>query len=306
MTSSATLHTGGWVAIQRNRTSGAGQHYEPITALISELRRLGIVPRLFSQRAELDAAISSGRWGAPRAVVAAGGDGTVLDLLNRHPLVPVAILPLGTENLLAREFGIPRRDGRFVARMIAAGRQQTIDLGQIGDLRFAIMASCGFDAAVLQVAHYRRTGHIRHRHYLRPLVDRWWNYRYPPVRVFLDDAAEPIVGSMVVVANLSRYALGLPLVSGARSDDGLLDVRVFSHRSRFQLLTELGNVLLKAFRAGGVTPIRAARVRIEADEPLPIQVDGDPAGQTPVVIDILPQAATLVVPESSKDDSPHL
>ena len=63
-----------------------------------------------------------------RGLVAAGGDGTVADLVNRFPDVPLAILPLGTENLLARHVGIAC-DGRLVAEMIARGETRRIDLG---------------------------------------------------------------------------------------------------------------------------------------------------------------------------------
>lgn len=293
MTAPAVSAACGWVAIQRNRTSGAGRQYRPIVELMSELRQQSIVPRLYSSREELDAAVRNSTVGPPKAIVAAGGDGTVLDIVNRHPRLPVAILPLGTENLLARELAIPYRDGRFVARMIAGGRRRVIDLGAVGSLRFAIMASCGFDAAVLHAAHASRPEHITRGHYVRPLLGVWRTYQYPEFRVYLDEDPSPLFGNMVVVANLSRYACGLPLVPDAISDDGLLDVRLFSHRDRFQFLRELGNVLLRSARA---EIRRAARVRIESDVPSPVQADGDPIGRTPVEITVQPRAATLVIP----------
>jgi diacylglycerol kinase family enzyme len=234
---------------------------------------------------------------SPVAIVAAGGDGTVLDLINRHPLVPIAVLPLGTENLLARQLDIPHRDGRFVARMIAAGRTTRFDLGTIGARRFAIMASCGFDATVLAAAHAARTGHITRRHYIAPTLRTLRCYRFPELRVYLDDETQPRVGSMVVVANMSQYAARLPLVRGADPTDGQLDVRIFTHHSTFQLLRDLSTVVLRR-RGAGLNPLRATRVRIESDAPLPLQADGDPAGTTPVEIGIIAQAATLIIPDA--------
>lgn len=285
-----------WVAIQRNRISGAGRQFEPVCDLITELRRASIQPRLFSRRDALDFAVRDPQRPPPIAIVAAGGDGTILDLLNRHPQVPIAILPLGTENLCARQLGIPRRDGRFVARMIAAGRTTQFDLGTIGERRFAIMASCGFDSAVLAAAHAARTGHITRRHYFAPTLHTLRAYRYPSLRVYLDDAPEPRIGAMVVVANMSQYAARLPLVPGADPTDGRLDVRVFTHRSTFQLFRDLSTVFLPRWTPTGGVIVRATRVRIESDTPLPLQADGDPAGTTPVDIGIAPHAATLVAP----------
>src|ERR1700684_2684450 len=115
-----------WVAVQRNPSSGDGLKRAEILALCSELRRYGIRPHLFSRRDRLAERLDrpDGRNGLV-CLVAAGGDGTVSDLINRFPDVPLAILPLGTENLLARHLGIPC-DGRAVAEMIAQGSTRRI------------------------------------------------------------------------------------------------------------------------------------------------------------------------------------
>lgn len=286
-----------WVAIQRNRRSGAGRQYQALTALIRELRRQQWQPRLFSSRAELDAAVWQRVEHPPRAIVAAGGDGTMLDLLSRHPRLPVAILPLGTENLLARYYGIPPRDGAAVARMIVAGRTTQMDLGVAGDRRFSVLVSCGFDAEVIRRMHEARRGPITRLHYFAPLVQALASYNYPEVRVYVDDATEPLVGGMVVAANLPRYALHLPLVPTAVPDDGLFDVRIFPHRSVPGMMTDILRVVLRWFRgAEDGQCVRGRRVRIESDRPAPVEVDGDPLGTTPVELRIEPSAATLYVP----------
>ena len=85
-------------------------------------------------------------------IVAAGGDGTIADVFNRHPGVRLAILPLGTENLVARFLGISE-SGVEVARLIARGEVRVLDLCQMGRRRFALMAIAGFDADVVQRLH---------------------------------------------------------------------------------------------------------------------------------------------------------
>lgn len=285
-----------WVAIQRNPMSGSGRR-RPLLDFIAALRRAGIRPRLYSDRKRLDDAL---RDPAQRenllAVVAAGGDGTVLDLINRHPSVPVGILPLGTENLLARQFGIPR-DGARAAEIIVHGRRQTLDLGRIGTRRFAIMASCGFDADVIHRAHARRSGHITRLHYLQPIWSTMRAYPHPEIRVYADDAASPITGRLVIVANLPAYALRLRLAPTARGDDGHFDVRIFQHGSTYDMLRYLGMVARGGQECSPeVVCLTALRVRLESDVPVPIQADGDPAGGTPCDVTIDPAAAQLIVP----------
>ena len=92
-----------WVAIQRNPTSGTGTRRGVLLELIRELKRRGIRPRLFASRERMQAKLAD-----PAArehlvcVLAAGGDGTIGDVVNRYPGLPLATLPLGTENLLAK------------------------------------------------------------------------------------------------------------------------------------------------------------------------------------------------------------
>jgi diacylglycerol kinase (ATP) len=298
MTGGHASHSAGdWVAIQRNRRSGAGGQYRAVTDLIRELRRLGITPRLYSSRELLDRDIELHGRDRLRGIVAAGGDGTILDLIHRHPNLPIAPLPLGTENLVAKHFGIPRRDGRFVARMIAAGRTKRIDLGRVGDRRFCIMVSCGFDAEVIHRAHAARSGHITRLHYLRPILATLMKRSLPVVRVYLDGQPDPVEGTLAVVANMARYALGLDVAATAEPSDGLLHVRIFDHRSLFQILRDFTNVWLgRQERVDTVFRATARRVRLVSDGIVPVQSDGDPCGTLPTEVTIEPLAATLIVP----------
>jgi diacylglycerol kinase family enzyme len=286
-----------WVAIQRNPLSGSGRR-RPLLEFMASLRRRGLRPRLYSDRGRLDRALSNPELRPMlHGVVAAGGDGTVLDLINRHPGVPVGILPLGTENLLARQFRIPR-DGAGAAAVVAHGRLQPLDLGRIGARRFAIMASFGFDAEVIHRAHARRSGHITRMHYFQPICSALRSYKYPEIRVFADDGPQPVAGKLVIVANLPAYALRLGLAPTARGDDGLLDVRVFQRGSTFDMLRYVWLVAMGRHETlPDVTSLRVRRIRLDSYVPIPVQADGDPAGYTPSEITVEPAAAQLFVPD---------
>jgi diacylglycerol kinase (ATP) len=291
-----------WVAIQRNPTSGAGLQRAELLQLVSHLRRLGIRPRLYSRRERLQERLQNPEERRRLVcLVAAGGDGTVGDLVNRFPDLPVAVMPLGTENLLAGYLGIPS-DGRFVAEMIAAGGTRSIDVGVVNGRRFLLMVTAGFDADIVHRVQARRTGHIRKWNYVQPILESLRSYRYPKLRISAeggDLASESSLSArLIVVANLPAYAMGLPLAMSADGSDGLLDLRLFRRRSAFQMFRYLYKVLLRQHEAlADVVSGRAKRVRITCDTPVPIQCDGDPAGFTPAEISILPGALTLFVPK---------
>lgn len=286
-----------WVAIQRNPRSGAGLQTKPIRSLIAELRRLGIRPRLYSKRDELDKAVNDPiARESLKGIVAAGGDGTLLDVMNRHPNIPIAILPLGTENLCAKYLGM-KRDGKEIANVVAEGETVRFDVGRLGTQRFMVMASVGFDAAVIHSVHAARKGHISRWTYLKPISVCLAKYRYPKVKVFIDDDPEPTIGSLVVIANLPSYALGLKVASSARGDDGLLDVRVMQRGSVFHMFRYLGLIYYRWHeQVRDVISLKGKRIRIESEEPVPIQIDGDPAGFTPVEINVETNVGELFVP----------
>jgi diacylglycerol kinase family enzyme len=274
-----------WVAIQRNPRSGSGGRRRQLVELIRELKRRGLKPRLFKSRERLTALLESPDLRQSlRCIVAAGGDGTVCDVINRFPDLPVCPFPLGTENLLSRHYGIPC-EALPVADVIEHGQCETIDVGMLGERRFLLMASVGFDALVIRRLHESRRGNISHLNYVWPILFSALSYRFPLVRVFVDDATEPVTGSLVVVANYSEYAFGLPLVPEADPQDGLFSVRVFPDPG---VLSLLGYCRLlrghQHVRRPEIPFLTGRKVRIESDTPAPVQVDGDPCGVTPCTI----------------------
>ena len=179
--------------------------------------------------------------GGCRCLVAVGGDGTVSALVNERPEPPLTVMPAGTENLVARHFGL-RGDPHGLARTIAAGRSVPVDVGQAAGRRFLLMAGFGFDADVVTRHHRRRvsgSGGIRptsRMAYVEHVLRSSFSYRFPTISVrILDPGAEE------VAARHDRVHLQpAPLCPGAavrpvaREDDGWLDLIVFRHPGPFQ------------------------------------------------------------------------
>lgn len=285
-----------WVAIQANPMSGAGTRREQIRHLVDALRVHHLRPLVFRSRERLSQVLENPDFAARlRCIVAAGGDGTVGDVINRFPGRRLAILPLGTENLLARYLKIPCC-GRRVGDLIAEGNSRTIDLAAVGERRFSLMASIGFDADVVHRLHAVRTGHVRRATYIKPIWESLRRYRYPDIRLWLDGEPEPHVVKLAMIVNLNAYALGIQPAVSARDNDGLLDVRLFERGSAFQMWRYFYNVMRGTHESlRDVRKLQAARIRVEADRPVAVQVDGDPAGMTPVEVRVLPGALEVMV-----------
>lgn len=277
---------------------------------MTALERHGIAARVAWTLHERSALVSRS-WTDERCrcLVAAGGDGTVADLVNEGPRVPVTVMPAGTENLFARHFGLRGRPEQ-VATTIRQGRRIALDVGVVGDRRFTLMAGIGFDADVVARHHQARTrvpGGLRTNHrarYLRPVLESSWRYRFPKLALRLTDEAgrvEALSGTSVFVFNLPRYALGLPFAPTASGHDGLLDLVVFREPGPLRALGYLSLVLLRMhLKRADVHHRRVRSVEVMAHEPVPVQLDGDPGGWVlpgqPWTVGALPAAVEVLVP----------
>ena len=287
------------VVIQRNPTSGSGRGARQILILIRELRRLGYRVRLFGSRERLDQFVAASAVQKQlRCLIAAGGDGTVSGLANRYPQSPIATLPLGTENLMARYLQIPCC-GEAVAQMVHTMGTRCFDTAFAGDQRFLLMTSVGVDADVVRRLHRVRTGNIRHLSYAKPILQSFFGYAFPRLSVYSPDGELLGEGTHVIATNIPAYGFRMQFSPLADPQDGLLDVRIFRQTGRITTLihavrTRLGLV----DKSGDVRRFTAREVEIHsAEDETPVQCDGDPAPCCPLRISVAPASMTMVVPE---------
>lgn len=287
------------VLISVNPKAGARSGVDRVDALERELAARGFVVEretdidVVSQRAH--DYFAAGRL---QAVVAAGGDGTVSLVLNRTPLgVPLAILSMGTENLLATQFRLKVKPKRL-AELIASGHSTVLDVGQANGRLFLLMLGVGFDAQVVHEVDRRRTGHIYKWSYFKPIWHSIRKYRYPEMDVSID-GRQAIRACWAFVVNLPRYAGGLAIVPQADGRDGKLDVCTFRRGGFWPGFKYFAALLLR--RHGRLMDCeigQAKRISIEpvGDTDVPYQIDGDPGGVLPVEIEVIPGRMRLVVP----------
>jgi diacylglycerol kinase (ATP) len=276
-----------WVGIVANRSSGTGRGMHLVKQLVTELRRVGLQAEIASSPETRSGLVAkSANDPNCRCLIAVGGDGTVAALLNEEPRVPVSVLPAGTENLVARHFGL-RRDPRNLAHLVAAGKFRPVDLGVAQGRRFLLMVGFGFDGDVVTRHHNGRisaSGAVKPTNrmaYVEPILRSSLSYRFPRITVqILDDhAPETLHGTTVFVFNLPRYALGLPFVPRAEDDDGWLDLIIFRKPGPFQALYYLSMVMFGRHLADpSVYHRRVRKISVSSEASIPVQIDGDPGG----------------------------
>ena len=232
-------------------------------------------------------------------VAAAGGDGTiravVAGLAGSEP--PLLVMPTGTENLLAQEFGIDL-SVRTALACIDHPHPRSLDLGTVNGRHFMAIVGIGYDAQVIGCLQRFRTGHITHGDYVWPICRTFWEHRIPHVRIHADGQLICDSPAQVLIGNTSRYAMGLPVVPGADPSDGLLKVSVYRYRRHRQLFAHaLRTICHCAARSPLVSYHDVKTLRIESpDADVAVQIDGDPGPALPLDIEIEPNAVRVLTP----------
>lgn len=256
------------------------------------------------------------------AVVAAGGDGTVSLLANLLPAtVPLLIFPVGTENLLARYWGMTN-DVEAACNTLMGGRVIHMDVGSANGKLFLVMLSCGFDADVVQRMHSARKGHIQRWMYTWPILRSISNYRFPRMRFDTSEgmerpgATQKLTGSApwLFLFNVPRYAASLQICPQADPTDGKLDLCTFGGSGIFSglfYLFQLWRGTHEQLSEFQHTQVKTLSILPASDptssaEKIPFQIDGDPGGVLPLHVEILPGRLKLLVPESTATGDPLL
>ncbi len=239
-----------------------------------------------------------------RAVAAAGGDGTVAEVLTglAGTSVPLGIIPFGTANLVASNLGIPAAvEGAVDA--IVRGVSIPMDVGQLDSGRyFALIAGAGWDAEVMNAATRRMKDRLGFGAYLVAGLRRSVTPPSAHFRITADGQSFEVHAATVLVANVGQivHAL-LPLEFRIAPEtsvtDGLFDICIFAPRSLPDVAAVLWRVASRRYLGDQrMIYLQARDIRIESDLPVMTQVDGDVAGETPLIASAIPGGVSVLVP----------
>jgi diacylglycerol kinase (ATP) len=229
-------------------------------------------------------------------VIAAGGDGTINEIACGLALstVPLAVLPCGTGNVLAKEIHLPDRLLQAVDA-IPRSKPMRIALGKGGGRYFVLMAGVGVDAEIicdLHAAVQRMFGVAGF--WLEAL--RYWAGHHPPsFSVSMDGEQHDC--TFAIVGRSSWYAGGVKITPRANLNANTFDVCLFEGGSRFDYLRYLSGVIAGThLHFHDVKYLSGMRVEITSRVPIHVQMDGEIAGLLPMTFEIVPDALTLLVP----------
>ena len=288
-----------------NPVSGHGAAVAAAQTAIARLHHRGVeVIEIIGDDAEdarylVSAALEKGT----DAVMVTGGDGVISNALQvlAGTDVPLGIIPAGTGNDHAREFGIPTKDPEAAADIVIDGWTETIDLGRIRcgtriDKWFGTVAATGFDSLVTDRANRMRWPHGRLRYYIA-MVAELSQLRLLPFRLVLDGTKE-IEADITLAAfgNTRSYGGGLLICPNADRTDGLLDITMAHSDSRTKLVRLFPTVMKGTHvELDEVSTARAKSIHVECPG-INVYADGDFACLLPAEISAEPAALQILRP----------
>ncbi len=246
-------------------------------------------------------------------VVAAGGDGTVMAVVSglAGTGTALAVVPQGTGNLLARNLDLiaDPEDLDEALGVAFGGHDRVIDVGEVGERCFAVMAGIGLDAAMMADAPERLKDSVGWPAYV---VSALKNLRGERFRVELRiDGAKPLRRRVrtVLVANVGRLQAGLDLLPDAEPDDGMLDVAVVAPRGVLEWAGLLTRVLRRdtsrtstGDRDRRLELLRGRRISVRTRTARRRQLDGDPIEDgASLEVSVRPGALRVRVPAGSPE-----
>lgn len=296
-----------------NPNAGGGRARDALRAPLAALGEAGIHVELVATGAPGDARrIAHERAGGADCIAAAGGDGTVAEVAagilatGRLP-ARLALLPLGTGNDFGSGIGI--RDLAAGVEALLHGTWRTIDAialtyrhgDQAHDQVALIAVGVGAPAIVLRYTTLRAKRWLGRYSYLYAALRTALTYRSPLLNVAADGVARDGAYFLGAVANM-EYTAGrtIQMAPGAQPDDGVLElllVRDLPPLRRLALLPRLGTGQHLAIP--GIELDRVREVSIDAAAPVPLNIDGELRGTTPVTLKVLPAAIEVRVPAAS-------
>lgn len=233
-----------------------------------------------------------------RLVVAAGGDGTVNEIINGlSPEATLGILPLGTANVLARELGLPM-DVEGACRRITEGSETRVDLGVAIDeagneRRFACMAGVGFDAKVVGEVTPRQKRYLRGLAFQVMAFRVLFGNRFPPVRISAGD--EVRVARFAIVANGHYYGGDYKVTGPGLLTSGELETVLVERMGSLLRPDVFWGIIFRKPLNRTMESFKATEVHADsAGDHVPVQIDGELWGELPMSFRVEPATLRVV------------
>ena len=287
------------VLLVYNPQAGNGRSRALLPAVIAAFREAGIeaVLHLTERPGHAEQIAAEASFGEYQGIVAAGGDGTLFEVVNgyyRNPSprrIPLGVVPIGTGNAFARDMALATDQTREAVAFISGGRTRRVDVGRFtagGQRRHYLnILGLGFVAdVVLSASRMKMLGNIS---YTIGVLLRTVTLKPYHFHMELDGRVIEGEGVFTEISN-TRYTSNFLMAPAALIDDGLLDVTVLGRLTRRRLLTAFPLIFTgEHVKIPEVQTYTARHISISTDTPKVLTPDGELLGQTPVEVDCLPR-----------------
>ena len=305
-----------------NPTAGGGRAGRLTPGVLERLRGDGVAVSQHRTRSLEDARLAACQAaGEVDAVVAVGGDGTVgacaAGLADAGPAggspggsggspggsgvrAALGVVPAGGGNDAARSLGLPADDPLAAAGLLTRLRRRPADLATVAGRAYLNVAGAGFDSEVNRLANQRLRWARGRPRYVGAVLAELVVGRTAEFQLVLDGQARRLSGWLVAVANGPSYGGGMRVAPAASLADGLLDVVVIGAIGKLEFLRTFPKVFAgRHVEHPAVAVHRAARVDLDADRPLAVYADGEPAGTLPATFEVRRSAVTVLAAEDA-------
>jgi diacylglycerol kinase (ATP) len=236
-----------------------------------------------------------------QCVVAIGGDGTINEIARAllGTQVPLGIIPKGSGNGFAREFGIPL-DPRQACETLLQSKAISIDVGKINEEHFFNVAGLGFDAQVGYAYNQAQKGGRRGRlPYFFLGIKEYFSYVPSAMNLSLGGKERRLTPFLIAIANCKQYGIGAKIAPKAVVNDGFLNLAIVHQAPWYKYLWHLPKVFTGNFdQAPFLETVLTKEVTIVPEKKVPYHIDGEIRfGGKNLVAKIEPNAVTLKVPQ---------
>ena len=231
-----------------------------------------------------------------KIVVAAGGDGTVNEVVNglAGSDVALGLLPIGTMNVFAAELGLPSNNLRKCWQTIEAGHTLMVDLPMANRHAFVQLAGVGFDAQIVQETNRDFRKQFGPLSYL--VTATQIASREPPVLV-VESGGRHKHGSFVLIGNGRFYGGPFVIFKDAKVDDGKLDVMIFKNLGYLDIARYLSGIIFGTHaEMHDVEYFQTRKVVVRSAGAVPVEVDGEVIGHLPVTFRMSPHKLKVIAP----------
>lgn len=273
------------------RGERAGAMQEQISQLAGDA-----VVRMTTERGEARALAGSAAREGFTTVVAAGGDGTINEVVNgiAESDLTLGILPIGTMNVFATELALPAGNLEKCWEIIRNGHVRAIDLPMANGRYFVQLAGIGIDAQVVQETSSDLKRSIGPLSYVLSIAQV--AARKPP-RLVVEHDGGTLEGSFVLIGNGRFYGGPFLIFKNAQIDDGLLDVVICKNISYIDVIRYFHGVIFGThINLPDVEYFQTRGVVVRSDEQVPVEVDGEVIGNLPVKFELSPHKLRVLAP----------